>query len=142
MFWIAGDGPERTALQARIDAEQLPVRLLGARSEITSLLYAADAFLLTSDWEARALVAQEALGHGVPFVGTDVGGIRELVGEAGLLVPAGDGPAAVRALQRVLGDRELAERLRTDGRARAATWPDEDDVAADLERDYRSVLRR
>ena len=141
VFWVAGDGPERAALQARIDAERLPVRLLGARSEVTSLLHAADAFLLTSSWEARALVAQEALGFGVPFVGTDVGGIRELVGEAGLLVPAGDAAAAVLALERVLADPELADRLRADGLARAAGWPDEDDVAADLERAYRSVRR-
>ncbi|MBA8795269.1 glycosyltransferase involved in cell wall biosynthesis [Friedmanniella endophytica] len=142
VFWVVGEGPERPALEARIAAEGLPVRLLGARDDVVALRYAADAFLLTSHWEARALVAQEALQHGLPFVGTAVGGVPELVGDAGLLVPPGDAEAAAAALTRVLGDPALADRLRTAGRARADAWPDGDAVALALELAYREVTRR
>ena len=74
-------GRARSSLQRRI-AEHLQVRLLGHSDDIGSLLAAADLALLTSTWEARALVAQEALLAGVPLVSTRVGGIEELVGSA------------------------------------------------------------
>ena len=64
-------------LQDRIDVEALPVRLLGHRHDMSDLLAAADIAVLTSTWEARALVAQE-LRAGVPLVATAVGGVPEL----------------------------------------------------------------
>ncbi len=140
-FLVAGEGPERAGLAARIDAEDLPVRLLGRRDDIADLLAAADLALLTSDWEARALVAQEALLAGVPLVSTRVGGIEELVGDAARLVPAGDAEAAVRAVLALADDQAERDRLSAAGLRRAATWPDEDAVVADLLAAYADVLR-
>ena len=122
---IAGDGPERPALAARIDAEKLPVTLLGHRSpgDIADLLAAADAFVLSSRWEARALVIQEALRAAVPVVATVVGEIPDLVGEAAQLVPWNDAPALAAAIRSVLTEPDLRNRLRTAGPAQAATWP-------------------
>ncbi|OMI37381.1 group 1 glycosyl transferase [Streptomyces sparsogenes DSM 40356] len=73
---IAGEGAGRAALQRRIDAEELPVRLLGRREDVPALLAAADVAVLSSRWEARSLLAQEALHAGVPLVATAVGGCR------------------------------------------------------------------
>ena len=75
-FVVAGEGPEREKLQRRITGERLQVSLLGRIDDLSSLLGAADVALLTSTWEARALVAQEALLAGVPLVSTRVGGIE------------------------------------------------------------------
>ena len=86
---IVGEGPERPALERRIADDGLAVRLLGHRDELGSLLAAADLALLTSTWEARALVAQEALLAGLPLISTRVGGIEELVGDAAVLVELG-----------------------------------------------------
>ena len=97
-FAVVGEGPERPALAGRIAAEQLPVTLLGHRDDLGSLLAAADLALLTSTWEARALVAQEALLAGLPLVSTRVGGIAELVGDAAVLVEPGDARAAAEAV--------------------------------------------
>ena len=55
---------------------------------------------MTSDWEARQLFAQEALRAGVPLVATAVGGLPELVGDAAVLVPAGDVDAVDAAVAR------------------------------------------
>ncbi|MFI1396421.1 glycosyltransferase family 4 protein [Streptomyces sp. NPDC020681] len=129
---IAGEGRERAAIQRRIEAEQLPVRLVGRRDDITELLSAADVAVLPSRWEARALLAQEALRLGVPLVATAVGGVPELVGDAAELVPYGDAEALATAVHRLLADPALREDLAAAGRAQAATWPTEDETIAQV----------
>lgn len=64
---VAGEGSGRGALQRRIDVEELPVRLVGCRDDIADLLSVADVALLPSRWEARSLLAQEALRLGTPW---------------------------------------------------------------------------
>ena len=134
---IAGDGPLREQLQTYVDHHRLPVRLLGARSDIADLLAAADAVVLSSTWEARALVAQEALRAGVPLVATAVGGIPELVGEAALLVPPGDAGALAAAVRRLLTEPGLRATLAAAGVLQSSDWPDESAVQADLISLYR-----
>ena len=141
-FVVVGEGPERPALERRIADEGLPVALLGHRDDLGSLLAAADLALLTSTWEARALVAQEALLAGLPLVSTRVGGIAELVGEAAVLVEPGDPRAAARAVAALADDPAERARLRDLGRRQAATWPDEDQVVTDLLAAYAEVLGR
>jgi glycosyltransferase involved in cell wall biosynthesis len=140
-FVIVGEGPERDALQRRIMEEHLPVRLLGRSDDMGSLLAAADLALLTSTWEARALVAQEALLAGLPLVSTRVGGIEELVGSAAVLVPLGDVEEAAREIVALADNSYERRRLREAGLRQAATWPDEDDVVADLVGAYAEVAR-
>jgi len=124
-----------------LPSERLPVTLLGHREDLGSLLAAADLALLTSAWEARALVAQEALLAGLPLVSTAVGGVPELVGEAAVLVAPSDVPAAVRAVRMLADDPAERARLAAAGRRQAATWPTEDDVVADLLTAYAEVTR-
>jgi glycosyltransferase involved in cell wall biosynthesis len=131
-FLVVGDGPLRDNLQARIDAEGLPVRLLGHRDDVADLLGAADVFLLTSHWEARALVLQEALQVGVPVVATAVGGVPELVGDSAVLAFPGDSRALADGVRKVLDDPAAAAAMRTEGLELAAGWPDEDEVAKNL----------
>lgn len=129
---IAGEGSQREPLQRRIDAERLPVRLLGRRDDIPELLAAADVVVLPSRWEARALIAQEALHAGVPLVATAVGGTPELVGDAGELVAYGDAVALAGAIAALLGDAGRRAELAAAGRAQAAAWPTEDDTVAQV----------
>ena len=122
---VAGDGPERELLRARITSEKLPVRLLGQRSDIPDLLAAADVVVISSRWEARSLVAQEALRAGVPLVATAVGGLPELVGDAAVLVPPGDRSALSEAVSGLLADPVGRADLAAAGPPQASTWPDE-----------------
>lgn len=131
-FVVVGEGPERARLSERIAGQRLPVTLLGHRDDLGSLLAAADVALLTSTWEARALVAQEALLAGLPLVATAVGGVPELVGDAAILVPPGDGAAVAEAVGRLAADPAERTRLAAAGREQAATWPTEDDVVEAL----------
>lgn len=140
MVVIAGDGPDEEQLRAQIAATNAPVQLLGTRSDIAELLGAADIVALPSVWEARSLVAQEALRAGVPLVTTSVGGLPDLVGDAGLFVPVGDAAALGHALDRVLSEPDLAARLASAGRERAAAWPTVDEAVEDLAATYRDLL--
>lgn len=129
---IAGEGPERAALQSRIEEEALPVRLVGRRDDIPELLAAADLALLPSRWEARSVLAQEALTAGVPLVASRVGGIPELVGDAAELVPYGDADALASAVLGLLDDPDRRRQLAARGREQAATWPTEDETVAQV----------
>jgi glycosyltransferase involved in cell wall biosynthesis len=137
---IAGDGPLHEELSAQIRAQDLPVRLLGRRTDIADLFGAADVCVLPSVWEARSLTAQEALRAGVPLVATRVGGIPELVGSAAELVPAGDPAALGEAVVDVLTDPGRTARLSAAGPRQAAGWPDEAAAARQLVAVYRELL--
>ncbi|WP_432119077.1 glycosyltransferase family 4 protein [Streptomyces sp. bgisy032] len=129
---IAGEGTLRGELQERIEAEGLPVRLIGRRDDITELLAACDLALLPSRWEARSVLAQEALHARVPLVATNVGGIPELVGDAAELVPYGDARALAESVVGLLGDPARRALLRDKGARQAATWPTEDETVAQV----------
>ncbi|MGW1056259.1 glycosyltransferase family 4 protein [Streptomyces sp. NPDC002586] len=129
---IAGEGPQRPALQRRIEGEGLPVRLIGRREDVPELLAAADLALLTSSWESRSVLAQEALYARVPLIATRVGGIPDLVGEAAELVPYGAPDALADAVVRLLADPERREELREAGVRQAASWPTEDETVAQV----------
>ncbi|MQY38756.1 D-inositol-3-phosphate glycosyltransferase [Streptomyces sp. RB17] len=129
---IAGEGPLRAELQRRIEDEELPVRLIGHRGDVPELLAAADLALLTSRWESRSVLAQEALYARVPLVATRVGGIPDLVGDAAELVPYGDPEALASTVVRLLADPERREELRERGVRQTAGWPTEDETVAQV----------
>lgn len=118
-FLIAGDGPDRQALESR--AHQLGlaerVRFLGFRDDIPGLLAACDVFVLPSLYEGFPLSILEALGVGKPVVASAVGGIPEVIqdGRTGLLVPAGDPGALADAIRRILNDSADARAMARAG---------------------------
>ncbi|PKT70613.1 glycosyltransferase [Streptomyces populi] len=129
---VAGEGPLRPVLQRRIEDEELPVRLVGRREDVTELLAAADLVLLPSRWESRPVLAHEALHARVPLVATAVGGVPEMVGDAAELVPYGNAKAIADAVVRLLADPARQEVLREKGVRQAATWPTEDETVAQV----------
>ncbi|MEO3748639.1 glycosyltransferase family 4 protein [Plantactinospora sp. B5E13] len=127
---IAGSGPSYLQLAARISATRAPVTLLGHRTDVADLLGGADLAVVTSDWEARQLFAQETLRAGVPLVATAVGGLPELVGDAVVLVPPGDVEAVDEAVRALLADPDRRAALARAGLDRAAGWPTEVETVA------------
>jgi glycosyltransferase involved in cell wall biosynthesis len=79
---VAGDGEARTAAEQQAAALGLPVRFLGWRGDVETVLAASDLTLLTSDNEGTPLSLIQAALLGVPAVASDVGSVRHIV-EAG-----------------------------------------------------------
>ena len=73
-------------------------RWLGLRHDIPALLDAADGFVSSSAWEGMPLAVGEAMAMEKPVVATDVGGVRELLDEAGVMVPPKDPDALAAAM--------------------------------------------
>lgn len=146
---IVGEGPARPALEAAIAAAGAPVTLLGARPEAEATAIAAAARVATlacvtaadGDEDGVPVSLMEAMAAGVPVVSTAVGGIPELLedGRAGLVVAPGDAAGLASALDRVLGDADLAARLGAAGRAAVAARHDVDACARDLARALRAT---
>jgi glycosyltransferase involved in cell wall biosynthesis len=137
---VAGDGPARPVLQQRISERHLPVELLGWRDDVPELLAAADVAVSSAVWEGQPIWLQEALLAGCPVVATDVGGTGRVVGDAAVLVPAGDPQALARGLLSVLADPVLRDGLRTRAAIRAAHLPDQSAARDAVLAEYGALL--
>jgi glycosyltransferase involved in cell wall biosynthesis len=120
---IAGRGEEEGNLRALATEIGVieRVHLLGLRDDVDAILDAADVFVQPSRSEGLPLAVLEAMGHGLPVVATNVGGIPEAIEDekSGLLVPPGDPEALAGALAQVLESPESAQSLARLARARA-----------------------
>lgn len=117
---LAGNGPLEPDVAAAC-ARLLPERhrLIGRLQGLDPLWAAADVVLLTSSTEGMPGVLIEAALRGLPAVATDVGAVREVVGEGGAVVPV-DAAAVVigEALSAVLAGATVADRIRTQAATR------------------------
>jgi glycosyltransferase involved in cell wall biosynthesis len=122
-LWLAGDGPDRAALQGQIEAMNLThrVALVGVFDTIDELLAAADLFVLPSLEGGAGLSLFEAMAAGLPIVAGDTPGNRDVMtdGKEGLLVPAADQRALSAAIARLFEQPELTTRLGAAARERA-----------------------
>ena len=112
---ILGHGPEEERLRGLIDELGVAgeVQLIGRREDIADVVRALDVAVLSSKYEGMPLAIIEYMAGGAPIVSTAVGGVPELIedGVHGLLVSPEDPAELAAAMQRLLEDRALAERL-------------------------------
>ncbi|MFI5937766.1 glycosyltransferase family 4 protein [Actinoplanes sp. NPDC051494] len=136
---VAGSGPSYMQLAQRASVLRARFHLLGHRTDVADLLAGADLAVITSDWEARQLFAQEALRAGVPLIATAVGGLPELVGDAAVLIAPGEVDAVDTAVREMLTDDGKRTEYAQRALRQAATWPTERDTIADVLAAYASV---
>lgn len=119
---IVGEGSDRQALanlsqQVGVSDE---VQFLGRREDVPDLLAAADVLWQLSESEGLPMVVIEAMATGLPVVGFDVRGTRDVVvqGESGLLVPFGDVEAVAQKTIDLLRDKSTYGALSLNARRR------------------------
>jgi glycosyltransferase involved in cell wall biosynthesis len=105
-LWIAGEGEGEYAERIHALGVELgmngSIRWLGLRRDLARFLDAADGFVLSSAWEGMPLALGEAMAMEKPVVATDVGGVRELVGDRGTIVAAGNSAALAQGMLEVM----------------------------------------
>ena len=132
---VVGDGPLRNLLPRALGF--VPHDQLGPYFERASIV------VVPSRREGYGVVAREAMAHGRPVVATGVGGLLDVIedGVTGLLVAPGDPVALREALERLLADEALRERLGRAARERARTTLSWSTAIATTLSTYREVLR-
>ncbi len=120
--FLVGEGECLGKVRAEAAASPASGRIIftGFRTDVPSLLAGADVFVMCSVKEGLCTSLLDALALRRPAVGSNVGGIPEVIVDevTGLLVPPGDPAALAAAVLRLLRDRGLAARLAAAGRRR------------------------
>lgn len=102
---LVGDGPNRAALEA---SAPTGVLFTGTRDNVDAYLAAADVVALPSRWESTPLVSLEAMAAGRPVVAFAVDGVRDTLGDTGVVLELDDVAGMSRALVDLLRDPVLA----------------------------------
>lgn len=106
---IVGDGELRSVIEEKIAQLDLQrsVTLLGVRKDIPDLLSTSDVFVLSSAWEGFGLVVAEAMSCERIVIGTDSGGVANIIAQYGYVVPARDPDSLAQGMQKALALSEV-----------------------------------
>jgi glycosyltransferase involved in cell wall biosynthesis len=122
-FHIAGDGPERRAMEQAAAGDDR-VKLLGpvGRDDLRSLLATTQVFVLPTYYEGFGLSLLEAMASGHACVCYDIPVVREVLGDCGALVPLGDAAALVDVVAKLVRDRQAVATAAARAHERAAIF--------------------
>ena len=118
---IVGDGPLFKDLNKKVRDENIEdVIFTGSRSDVENIIPSCDVLVLPSFSESFGLVLIEALACGKPVIGSNVGGISEIINrDVGLLVNPNDAKSISNAIDKVIKDDNLRIILSMNARNRA-----------------------
>ena len=116
--FFVGDGEKRSACESLAESLGLRerVKFLGIRTDVPALLKAADVVVMSSHWEGFGLAA------GKPVVASDVPGLAEVVGGAGILFPQGDEKSLAGTVEKLVSDKDFYARVAAACSRRAADF--------------------
>jgi len=118
---IVGDGPLREQLETEVQRQKTAAAIVftGIRNDVFELLQASDIFVLPSIIrEGLSLALIEAMSVSLPVIGTEIGGIPEVIedGESGFLVSPGSSEQLAEALKKLVNDQALRTGMGLRGR--------------------------
>ncbi len=121
---LAGDGNRRKIVEEFGAQEQLSQRVhfLDNRNDVANVLKAADVIVMSSRYEGLSLSSLEGLASGRPVVASDVPGLREIVGNAGILFPQGDAQALAKTILALEEHPKLRQQTIEKGLQRAQQY--------------------
>ncbi len=139
---IAGGGPEEKRLRKIVSenglSERVEIKGRVSEGEKHRLLNECKLFVFPSTWESYGIAAVEAMSYGKPIIASDVGGLPEVVRDAGELVPSRDETALAKAINELLEDGEGRREYGRRGREIALGYAWEK-AAREMERIYTEI---
>lgn len=119
-----GEGPLKQQIISIIQQKHLQrkVHLLGFREDTAKILKTVDALVVPSIWEGFGLIAVEAMASSVPVIVSDVPGLSEIVGEAGVKCSVNNIEEFVQAIKKVANDSEYSHELTKLGEKQASKY--------------------
>ena len=139
---IVGSGPEKARLEKSAGISGLVAVFLSDRDDVPELMKAMDIYVQPSLREPFGIAVIEAMFSGLPVIGTDAGGIPEIIegGKTGILVPPADPDALADALLTLIENPSLSESMAERGREAAASRFNGRRYAREMERLYASLV--
>lgn len=121
---VVGDGPLFKKLRKKVEDENIhDVIFTGSRDDVENIIPSCDVLVLPSYSESFGLVLIEALACGKPVIGSNVGGITEIItDDVGLLVNPNKISSIASAIDNVINDEELRNSLSSNARERATDF--------------------
>ena len=118
---VVGGGPLFKELNKKVKNDNIEgVTFTGPRNDVENLIPSADLLVLPSFSESFGLVLIEALACEVPVIGSNVGGIKEIITEnVGLLINPNDAKSVSTAIDKLLTDKQLYNTFKSNARSRA-----------------------
>ena len=122
--YFVGDGVLKQQCQKLSDELNLSdrVHFMGIRTDVESILKAADYVVMSSHWEGFGLAAVEGMAAGKPVIASDVPGLAEIVRDAGILFPTGDYKTLAVELQKMDHSLELYNEVAVKCKCRATEF--------------------
>ncbi|WP_342525698.1 N-acetyl-alpha-D-glucosaminyl L-malate synthase BshA [Chryseomicrobium sp. FSL W7-1435] len=140
---LVGDGPERHPIleQAKGTDYEQDILFLGKQENVAELYALADLFLLMSEKESFGLVLLEAMACGVPCIGTDIGGIPEVIshGSNGYVVPKGAVERAALLIVELLTNEKKYKEFQQNALKTVANTFNNDQIISQYEALYYQV---
>lgn len=123
-LYLVGDGERRGILEelARSEGVAERVHFTGVRTDVPRILKASDIMVMSSHYEGLSLSSVEGMAAERPMLASDVPGLREVVGGAGLLFPQGDDAALAELILKLDTDPELYARTARACQERASRY--------------------
>jgi len=145
-YVVVGDGALRRELESYAQEIDVADRVifLGWRRDLDTIYKSADLVCLTSLNEGTPISLIEAMAAGKAVIGTDVGGVRDVVshGASGLLSPSKDAVAFSRNLTELLLNKEKRDEMGRFGREHVAEKYSKERLISDVEKLYDTELER
>ncbi|MGP4075303.1 N-acetyl-alpha-D-glucosaminyl L-malate synthase BshA [Halobacillus sp. K22] len=141
---LVGDGPEYSDVHQLVNDLELEGRVLflGKQENVSDLLSISDLKLLLSEKESFGLVLLEAMACGVPCIGSNIGGIPEVVdhGETGYITELGNVDQVAYFALKMLTDEELMNKLSANAKQVVETKFASETILNQYEKLYERVL--
>ncbi len=138
---LVGDGERRKEcenLARELNVED-KVNFMGFRTDVPSLMATADVLVMSSHWEGCPLSVIEGMAAGLPVVASDVGGLNDTVGEAGMLFPHGNYHRLGQIIRQLCEDKELYTQVAERCKQYAMQF-DINRMAREYEQMYKNVI--